>query len=170
MKSCILMILLNCFSWIAVYAQENIRVFQGIVFIKQQAAEIQGDSVYWAMDVYIQGIEMGRRQSLTLTPVISHAGDSITLSPIVLYGTDKYTVYRREQVLNKRETFSSLTVLENDPKTLKSLSCKETFPYREWMSHASFKLIGTWEKHNGKKEGVIVDVLQEDLQLIPKKE
>jgi hypothetical protein len=85
-----------------------------------------------------------------------------------LYGADRYAVYPRKQVLSgKEDQPSSFSVMNNDPETTTIISDKKRFPYREWMEHAGFKLVGTWEKGNGKTSGIVVDVLSKDLKLIP---
>ncbi len=142
-------------------------LYNGKVDIKQNSVEVRDGFVFFDADISIYGIEVGRYQSLILTPWIQTEVDSVALKPVILYGSNKYKIYSRSVKLNKskKEKDENHTIYKNYPKSIQEMSYKDTISYQPWMGKAGLSLTGTFCTYGGTPINTYSHILIDDLKL-----
>lgn len=155
---------LICFP---VKAQKRCETYRGAVYVKQQTAEIQGDSVVLDMDVCVLGIPVGTYQTLVLEPVLYCESDSLVLPSVVLNGGNKDKMYKRKRVFGRKEKNDPhvMVVLKNERSHAQVVAYKDTIPFSAWMESAGMVLRGTFRNYDDKPVRMYRTVLTEDLIL-----
>lgn len=146
------------------FAQE---VREGMVYVRQNKAEIKNDSVFLEMDINIHGVNINKRESLHLFPTLFHETDSIKLPPIVLNGKTKQRKINRTIAIEGKYApqEKAYVILENVPTTHWVVSYKINLPKLSWMDKAGLKLIGEIKNQDEDTLLILSDLLTDDLQL-----
>lgn len=145
------------------------RVYAGSVHVKQNVAEVRNDSVFLDMDITLCGVPVYSANSLTLTPVLFSEKDSLRLPYIRIHGKQKDRMYKRAVILSKgkKEDKSAYVVLRHDSLITQVISYKDTITYESWMEDAGLLLEGAFKNYNDKPVSTYIDVLTDDLNLVP---
>lgn len=69
--------------------------YNGLINIKQNKAEVEGNLLKLDMDILLSGLSVGRYQTLILTPVLRKDNYLLRLSPIRINGANKHKMYER---------------------------------------------------------------------------
>lgn len=144
-----LVICLLCMPFVQLlYGQE---VYQGIVCIKQNQAQVRHDTLYIEMDISIQGLKVNDRESLSLYPTLFKGSDSLELAPIILNG--KKMQQKADRAIKLQGRFepqnSAYLALKNDPLTHKIIVYRDTLSFTPWMKEAGLKLTGHVKNQDG---------------------
>lgn len=143
------------------------KVYEGMIYIKQNIAEASNDTLYFDMDVNIQGLKVNSNESLSLYPVIFNANDSLELPPIVLNGSKKHQQTERVIALKgnhpvRKEAF---VILKNEQSFYQIVEYNDTLTFKPWMKGAGLKLNGLIKDKNEKEIQRFSDILTNDLKL-----
>lgn len=143
------------------------KVYDGMIYIRQNIAEIRNDSVYLDMDINIHGLKVNKRESLYLFPVLFYGADSIKLAPVVLNGNSKQRKINRKIAIEGyyNPQRNAYVVIENNPIIHRVVSYSTSLRYQPWMDEAGLKLIGEFKNQDDKTTLTIVDLLTDDLLL-----
>lgn len=172
MKSILATILFSlCVSLTAWAQQPQEEERQGQLSIKQHQVILMDDSVYWNMDLSVQGLVIGKTQSLSFTPVI-YSLDSlhrVQLPPVVLMGKDKQRLNARKKALaNKYKVDPCLehtTLVYSDNDTITTIPYEISFKYEEWMQESGFRIVGERLNYEGYPMQTYVDIMTEELRI-----
>ncbi|MDL2221469.1 DUF3868 domain-containing protein [Parabacteroides sp. OttesenSCG-928-N08] len=172
MKAFISTILLSLFVSLAASAQQKGGgVYQGLLSIKLHPVVMEGDSVYWSMDISVQGLTIGRTQSLSFTPIIYSLDgrQALTLPPVILNGKDKHRLIEREKALENKykvdDTFVYTTIGYFDNIRITTIPYDISFEFEDWMVQSGFRIVGDLLDYEGYPTTTFVDTLSEDLQI-----
>jgi hypothetical protein len=143
------------------------KVYEGMIYVRQNIAEVKNDSVYLSMDINIHGLKVNSRESLMLYPVLFHGSDSLQLPPVVLNGKKKQQKADRTIVLkgSYAPQKKAYAVLKNNPVIHQVVVYDTTLLYSPWMKEAGLKLIGETKNQNEKTVHLLFDTLTDDLKL-----
>ncbi len=159
-----ILITLSLFMSQSLHSQE---VYNGLVKIKQNIAEVKNDSLYLEMDVILHGLNINSKESLVLSPILFHDNDSIKLPSIIVNGKRKQQKINRAKVLNG--TYppheSAFIVLPNKKLIVSTFTYRQTIPFAPWMKKAGLKLIGESTNMFDTKVFSQSDILSEELIL-----
>lgn len=141
--------------------------FQGLVTVKQDSFVIKRNVLYLYMHISWSGLQVGRYESMVLTPLL-HAGEKeFALKPIVLNGANKQKIYERKKVFDgpvyaKKNAY---VVLENDPEAEKEIVYLQEVECRDWMKKAALVLRGERCGYNGRPEQTYMDILTDKVTI-----
>lgn len=121
----------------------------------QPSIDIQQDSTIVTLRMTASVSDMNSQSSIRLTPVLSNGSQSAELPTIVLNGKKAQSLYRRNQVLQKRkkvkENLNIYTALAIDEKP-QSLHYRVAIPAESWMSRSELRI--KKEAMNAKNEKI----------------
>lgn len=145
-----------------------IKIFKGVIYVRQDVAEVKGDSVLLHMDVYMTGLQIGRTESLSLMPVLQGKTKSLPLSPIILNGKNKEQMKQRKSKLKDQTEDTDAEdgpyiVLKNQPNITQEVSYTATVPFQPWMNEAGLSLIGVLLNYNDERIKTYRNLLIQDL-------
>ena len=86
-------ILFFLFTALSCPAQELLSDYRGMVYVRENSIEQQGDNLMLNLQIDLSGLSVGRYQSLAIAPMLREGRDSLKLQPIVVNG------YRRVYVV-----------------------------------------------------------------------
>ena len=90
-----LYILISLFAVLFCRAQELSSDYRGMIYVKENCVEQQGDNLLLDLQIDLSGLPVGRYQSLALVPMLRDGRDSLMLQPIVVNGANKQKMYER---------------------------------------------------------------------------
>lgn len=142
-------------------------VFQGHVTVKQDSFVIRKNVLYLAMHIAWSGLQVGRYESMVLTPLLHSGGKEFALQPIVLNGANKQKIYERKKVFDgpvyaKKNAY---VVLKNDPGAEKEIVYLQELECRDWMKGASLVLRGERCYYNGSPVQTYMDILTDRITI-----
>lgn len=143
------------------------KVYEGMVYIRENNAEVKNDSVYLDIDINIHGLKVNQRESLYLFPTLFHEADSIKLPPVVLNGAIKQRKINRTIAIegSYKPQAKAYVVIENTPVIHRVVSYQTSLRHRPWMEKAGLKLIGEFKNQDGETVLILSDLLTDDLHL-----
>lgn len=143
------------------------KVYEGMVCVKQNIAEVKNDSVYLEMDISIHGLNINSRESLVLYPTLFNDTDSVMLPPVIINGNTKQKKVNRAIKLKGRypSQTNAYVVIENSPVIHRVIDYEKSLIYAPWMEKAGLKLIGKTTNQDEKTVNTFVDILTDDLKL-----
>ena len=68
------------------HAQELLSDYQGMVHVRENSIEQQGDNLMLIVQIDLSGLSVGRHQSLAIALKLREGRDSLKLQPIVVNG------------------------------------------------------------------------------------
>lgn len=126
----------------------------------QPSIDIQQDSTVITLRMTASVSDMNSQSSIRLTPVLSNGSQSAELPAIVLNGKKAQSLYRRNQVLQKRkkvkENSNIYTALAIDEKP-QSLHYRIAIPAESWMSRSELRI--QKEAMNAKNEKIQNEII-----------
>lgn len=148
-------------------AEAQTAVYQGLVNVKQNAAELREGSLYLNMDISLSGFSIGRYQTLRLVPVLRNGSEVVRLQPVVINGINKQKMYNRTLAFKGKVIANdgAYIVLKCDPSLYQEVSYEKEIPFHPWMENAEFILVGELTNYNGVPEQTIVNVLTDHLKI-----
>lgn len=158
-------ILLFLLAIVSCPAQEVLSTYQGMVTVKANKVEKQGNNLELEMSIDLCGLSVGRYQTLSIIPMLRAGRDSLRLQPIVVNGANKQKMYERTLSFQGRAVADNgaYVVLKNDPKVLRQVSYRATIPCKSWMKGAEFILVGQFNNYDGQPQQTYFDTLTERL-------
>lgn len=144
-------ILLFLLAALSCRAQEVLSTYHGMVTVKANKVEKQGNNLDLEMNIELCGLSVGRYQTLSIIPMLRAGRDSLRMQPIVVNGANKQKMYERTLSLQGRVTADNgaYVVLKNDPKVLRQVNYRVTIPCKPWMKGAEFILVGQFNDYDG---------------------
>lgn len=128
--------------------------------VTQPSIDIQQDSTIITLRMTASVSDMNSQSSIRLTPVLSSGSQSAELPTVVLNGKKAQSLYRRNQVLQKRkkvnENSNIYTVLAIDEKP-QSLHYRIAIPAESWMSRSELRI--QKEAMNAKNEKIQNEII-----------
>lgn len=79
-------ILFFLFTVLSCPAQELLSDYRGMVYVRENSIEQQGDNLMLNLQIDLSGLSVGRYQSLAIAPMLREGRDSLKLQPIVVNG------------------------------------------------------------------------------------
>lgn len=158
--ACLLFLLLAC------PAQAQTSVYRGVVSVKENKVEQEGNKLTLDIEISVCGLSVGRYQTLTLMPMLRAGRDSLLLQPIVLNGANKQKMYERILAFKGKTVADdgAYVVLKNDPLLIQQIDYKKIIPYRPWMKGSQLVLVGLLNNYEGGTEQTFVNVLTGELK------
>lgn len=158
-------ILLFLLATLSCPAQEVLSTYQGIVTVKANKVEKQGDNLTLEMSIDLCGLSVGRYQTLSIIPMLRAGHDSLRLQPIVVNGANKQKMYERTLSFQGRAIADNgaYVVLKNDPKVLREVNYRVTIPCKSWMKGSEFILVGQFNNYDGQPQQTYSDILTKQL-------
>lgn len=148
-------------------AHAQTSIYRGIVSVKENQVELQGNTLSLNVDIDICGLSVSRYQSLMLIPMLRDGKDSLLLQPIVINGANKQKMYERTLVFKGKAVADdgAYVVLKSDPSLIQQVTYKKTLPFQPWMKGSQFVLVGLLNNYEGYTIQTFVNVLTDDLKL-----
>lgn len=142
-------------------------VFQGQVMVKQDSFVIRKNVLYLYMHISLSGLQVGRYESMVLTPLLHAGGKEFALQPVVLNGANKQKIYERKKVFDGPvyARKNAYVVLENDPEAEKEIVYLQEVECRDWMKKAALVLRGERCGYNGRPEQTYMDILTDKITI-----
>lgn len=158
-------ILFCLFAAFVCRAQELPSDYRGLVYVKENCIEPQGDNLSLDLQIDLSGLSVGRYQSLTIVPMLRAGRDSLMLQPIVVNGANKQKMYERTLAFKGKAVADdgAYLVVKNQPTLLRQIAYRKAVPFQEWMKGAELVLVGHLKNYEGVTEQVYVDVLTDNL-------
>ena len=118
--------------------------YNGLINIKQNKAEVEGNLLKLDMDILLSGLSVGRYQTLILTPVLRKDNYLLRLSPIRINGANKHKMYERTVAFQGKQVAdkNAYVVLKSAPTLLQEVNYKKEISFRPWMENAELLLLG----------------------------
>lgn len=118
--------------------------YNGLINIKQNKAEVEGNLLKLDMDILLSGLSVGRYQTLILTPVLRKDNYLLRLSPIRINGANKHKMYERTVAFQGKQVADgdAYVVLKSAPTLLQEVNYKKEISFRPWMENAELLLLG----------------------------
>lgn len=162
MKTCIYIFFFLSVILLPVSAQVTIQQYRGQVTVTQKRAERVGNTLELDMNVTLNGLSVGRYQSLLLMPMLRLSRDSLVMAPIVLNGANKQKMYDRALILRGREAAAdgAYTVVKNTPLRIE-VDYRQSIPYHPWMEKAQLFLVGELCDYQGSPIQTFINQLTE---------
>lgn len=151
-----------CMLPVAVCAQET-----GNVTVELNTADIKGRALNLDLDVKINHIYIGKRESLSLTLALKKGNDVLYLPPVIINGSNKRKMYERAVNLYGLEAAKggAYAVLKNDQDLIQFLPYTKSIPYKSWMNRSQLLLIGEVLDYNNNVIDSFTDVLEKSLRI-----
>ncbi|MCC8171235.1 MAG: DUF3868 domain-containing protein [Parabacteroides sp.] len=167
MKRILLAIVFCMGCWPFLLFSQTAGAFQGQITVKQDSFVIKRNVLYLYMHISLSGLQVGRYESMVLTPLL-HAGEKeFALKPIVLNGANKQKIYERKKVFDgpvyaKKNAYA---VLKNNPDSEEEIVYLQEVECRDWMKEASLVLRGERCNYNGRPAQTYVDILTDKITI-----
>lgn len=142
-------------------AQEILSTYHGMVTVKANKVEKQGNNLELEMSIELCGLSVGRYQTLSIIPMLRAGRDSLQLQPIVVNGANKQKMYERTFSFKGQAVADdgAYIVLKNEPKVLRQVNYRATIPCKSWMKGSEFILVGRFNSYDGKPQQAYYDIL-----------
>ena len=146
-----LLIMQLCPMQLQSQTQAQATVYNGLVNIKQNKAEVEHGRLKLDMDLLLSGVSVGRYQTLLLTPVLRQGNNSFRLAPIRINGANKQKMYERMVGFEGKQVADgdAYVVLKSNPTLLQEVSYKKEFSFQPWMEEAELILVGELNNYDG---------------------
>ncbi|MCS2890212.1 DUF3868 domain-containing protein [Parabacteroides faecis] len=139
-----LLIMQLCPMQLQSQTQAQATVYNGLVNIKQNKAEVEHGRLKLDMDLLLSGVSVGRYQTLLLTPVLRNGNHSFRFAPVRINGVNKQKMYERTIAFEGKRVADgdAYVVLKSNPSLLQEVNYKKVIPFQPWMEEAELILIG----------------------------
>jgi outer membrane protein OmpA-like peptidoglycan-associated protein len=113
--------------------------YEGKIKVKTKEATHRGDSIYFDMDIMMEGISVSSDRSLTLTPLLVTDDRNVALPSVLINGTVRQRLYRRGRALNPKHPDNYYQVVESKRSVertgsyIRTIPYHVTIPYENWM-------------------------------------
>jgi tetratricopeptide (TPR) repeat protein len=124
-----------------VYGQSK---FQGLIRVNKNQVSPSKGTVYFDMDILLNGVDVSTNNQLVLTPVLrTTSGKSQALPSVIINGKKRHNLYQRSLTLSGQKSDPTIyRVLRADKKkVIMSIPYKTTVPYEKWMKDAAIYLV-----------------------------
>ncbi|GEM_PF-2167609 len=137
----------------------------GTVTVKLNKADLKGQALDLDLDIRINHIYIGKRESLSLTLALQKGNNIVHLPPVIINGTNKRKMYERAVNLYglKEAMGDAYAVLKNDEDLIQFLPYKKAIAYKPWMNRSQLILIGEILDYNNNVTQTFTDVLEKSL-------
>lgn len=158
-------ILLFLFAALSGHAQELLSDYRGMVHVKENSIERQGDDLVLDLQIDLSGLSVGRYQSLAIAPMLREGRDSLMLQPIVVNGANKQKMYERKLAFEGKVVADdgAYLVVKNRPSLLREIIYRKAVPFEPWMKGAELVLVGELKNYDGVTKKVYINVLTDSL-------
>ncbi|MEL7601339.1 MAG: DUF3868 domain-containing protein [Proteiniphilum sp.] len=115
--------------------------------VKQSQISKKGDLVSFDMDLNLHLIEIGKNETLIITPLLQSNSEIAVIDsfpPLIINGSIRDKVMNRQNTLNIQNHTTNLGPLETikkDRYTPQIYSYHATLPFKQWMQDASLVLV-----------------------------
>ena len=113
---------------------------KGVMSVSDSRFEQAGDSLYLDMMVYMSNINLGRRESIALTPVIKTEYTQTELPEILVAGKNRYKAFKRISKMHAKKIHVPYKVFAAEKNSDKSIRYTAVIPYETWMEPAELLL------------------------------
>ncbi|MDH6303495.1 hypothetical protein M2459_000572 [Parabacteroides sp. PF5-5] len=139
----------------------------GTVTVKLNAANLKGQTLNLDMDIRINHVYIGKRESLSLTLALKKGNNIEYLPAVIINGANKRKMFERAVNLYGLEAAKgdAYAVLKNDEDLIQFLPYKDAFAYRSWMNNCQLLLIGEVLDYNNNVKDSFTDVLEKSLRI-----
>lgn len=160
-----LYILISFFAVLFCRAQELSSDYRGMIYVKENCVEQQGDNLLLDLEIDLSGLPVGRYQSLALVPMLRDGRDSLMLQPIVVNGANKQKMYERTLAFKGKTVADdgAYLVIKNKPTRLREIAYRKEIPFQSWMKGAELVLVGQLKDYDGITQQVYMNVLTDNL-------
>jgi outer membrane protein OmpA-like peptidoglycan-associated protein len=114
--------------------------------VTDQQVSRQGDLITLDMEIDVTHIDMGRNETLIVTPLLQSNSDpnvNAIFSPVIINGVVRNKVVNREIALNTENNLGKLnpfTIVERENRSTQVIQYHAKLPYEPWMNDASLGL------------------------------
>lgn len=139
----------------------------GTVTVKLNTAKIKGKALNLDMDIKINHVYIGKRESLSLTLALKKGNEILYLPPVIINGSNKRKMYERAVNLYGLEAAKggAYAVLKNDEDLIQFLPYQKSVEYKSWMNRSQLLLIGEVLDYNNNVINSYTDVLEKSLRI-----
>ncbi len=133
----------HCIGTTTIQAQKS---HMDQLIVTNQQVHQQGDLVSLDMEMDLSNINMGRNESLIITPLLQSNNDpnvNATFSPVIVNGAVRNKVVNREIALNTKDNLSTLNpfaIIPGENRSGRVIRYHANLPYEPWMNDASLGL------------------------------
>lgn len=147
------------------HAQELLSDYQGMVHVRENSIEQQGDNLMLNVQIDLSGLPVGRHQSLAIALMLREGRDSLMLQPIVVNGANKQKMYERTLAFKGKAVADggAYLVMKNQPALLREVTYRKAIPFESWMKGAELVLVGELKNYDGVTQKVYINVLTDHL-------
>lgn len=147
--------------------QAQATVYNGLVNIKQNKAEVVDGLLTLDMNILLSGVSVGRYQTLSLVPVLRNGNNLLRLSPIRINGANKQKMYERTIAFEGKRVADgdAYVVLKSNPGLLQEISYKKEISFQPWMEEAELILLGELNNYDDIPIQTYKDVLTDRLYI-----
>ena len=144
-------ILFFLFTALSCPAQELLSDYRGMVYVRENSIEQQGDNLMLNLQIDLSGLSVGRYQSLAIVPMLREGRDSLKLQPIVVNGAKVVA------------DDGGYLVVKNQPTLLREVTYRMAVPFESWMKGAELVLVGELKNYDGVTKEVYINILTDNL-------
>lgn len=136
-------LLFICIGTPTIQAQQS---FMNQLVVTNQQVNRQGDQISLDMEIDVTRIELGRNETLIVTPLLQSNNDpnvNATFSPVIVNGTVRNKVVNREIALNTKNNPGSLNpfaIIQRENRSTQVVRYHANLPFEPWMNDASLGL------------------------------
>lgn len=147
--------------------QAQATVYNGLVNIKQNKAEMSDGLLTLEMDILLSGVSVGRYQTLLLVPVLRNGDHALRLPPVRINGANKQKMYERKIAFEGKQAAdgNAYVVLQSNPTLLQEVSYKKEISFQPWMAEAELILLGELNNYDDIPVRTYKDVLTDRLYI-----
>ena len=158
-------ILFFLFTVLSCPAQELLSDYRGMVYVRENSIEQQGDNLMLNLQIDLSGLSVGRYQSLAIAPMLREGRDSLKLQPIVVNGANKQKMYERTLAFKGKVVADDggYLVVKNQPTLLREVTYRMAVPFESWMKGAELVLVGELKNYDGVTKEVYINILTDNL-------
>lgn len=158
-------ILFFLFTVLSCPAQELLSDYRGMVYVRENSIEQQGDNLMLNLQIDLSGLSVGRYQSLAIAPMLREGRDSLKLQPIVVNGANKQKMYERTLTFKGKVVADDggYLVVKNQPTLLREVTYRMAVPFESWMKGAELVLVGELKNYDGVTKEVYINILTDNL-------
>ena len=158
-------ILFFLFTVLSCPAQELLSDYRGMVYVRENSVEKQGDNLMLNLQIDLSGLSVGRYQSLAIAPMLREGRDSLKLQPIVVNGANKQKMYERTLAFKGKVVADDggYLVVKNQPTLLREVTYRMAVPFESWMKGAELVLVGELKNYDGVTKEVYINILTDNL-------
>ncbi len=140
MKKNILLLALLTVATLPGWGQKRNVMERGRVSVAQESYYLKGDSVYLALTIALDDIEMNRRGFVLLTPEIKNDSMNVSrdLPPVMIEGRNRYKAHKRLEVLNRAPIGVGHVINAGAKDAPRDYPYTAVIPYEPWMRYADF--------------------------------